>query len=48
MELKTNTDIDLLALAISEGIGDTQKTIDVKEINEPLFIIQISASYQNF
>lgn len=47
MELKTNTDIDLLALTISEGSGDTQKTIDVKEINEPLFIIQISASYQN-
>ena len=47
MELKTNTDIDLLTLAISEGSGDKQKTIDVKEINEPLFIIQISASYQN-
>ena len=48
MELKINTDIDLLALAISEGSGDTQKTIDVKEINEPLFIIQISASSQKF
>ena len=45
MELKTNTDINLDQLTISECIGDTQKTID--ERNDPLFIIQISSNCQD-
>ena len=45
MELKTNTDVNIDQLTISECIGDTQKTID--ERNDPLFIIQISGHCQD-
>ena len=45
MELKTNTDVNIDQLTISECIGDTQKTID--ERNDPLFIIQISSNCQD-
>ena len=45
MELKTNTDVNIDQLTISECIGDTPKTID--ERNDPLFIIQISGHCQD-
>ena len=45
MELKTNTDISIDHLTFSEDSGDTPKTIDIRQINEPLFIIQISTDF---
>ena len=45
MELKTNTDVNIDQLTISECIGDTPKTVD--ERNDPLFIIQISGHCQD-
>ena len=48
MDFKTITDISIDQLTISECRGDkTIKTVDVKEINEPLFIIQVSADYND-
>ena len=45
MELKTNTDISIDQLTFCDDSADTPKTIDIRQINEPLFIIQISTDF---
>ena len=45
MEPKTNTDISIDQLTFSDDSGDTPKTIDIRQTNEPLFIIQISTDF---